>query len=27
MADHTHPNEKDHEQARAMIAALQKASA
>ena len=26
MADHTHPNEKDHEQARAMIAALQGAS-
>ena len=26
MADHTHPNEKDREQARAMIAALQKAS-
>ena len=27
MADHTHPNEKDREQARAMIDALQKASA
>ena len=26
MADHTHPNDKDREQARAMIAALQKAS-
>ena len=26
MADHTHPNEKDQEQARAMIAALQKLS-
>jgi hypothetical protein len=25
MADHSHPNEKDHSQARAMIAALQKA--
>ena len=24
MADHAHPNEKDQEQARAMIAALQK---
>jgi hypothetical protein len=24
MADHSHPNEKDREQARAMIAALQK---
>jgi hypothetical protein len=24
MADHTHPSEKDHEQARALIAALQK---
>jgi len=24
MADHEHPNEKDHEQARALIAALQK---
>ena len=24
MADHDHPNEKDHDQARAMIAALQK---
>jgi hypothetical protein len=24
MADHQHPSEKDHEQARAMIAALQK---
>ena len=24
MADHTHPNEKDQEQARAMIAAIQK---
>jgi hypothetical protein len=23
MADHQHPNEKDHEQARALIAALQ----
>lgn len=27
MADHSHPNEKDNDQARAMIAALQKASA
>ena len=26
MADHTHPNEKDRDQARQMIAALQKAS-
>ena len=26
MADHSHPSEKDHEQARSMIAALQKAS-
>jgi hypothetical protein len=26
MADHTHPNEKDQDQARQMIAALQKAS-
>jgi hypothetical protein len=26
MADHTHPNEKDQDQAREMIAALQKAS-
>lgn len=26
MADHSHPNEKDQEQARAMIAALQKQS-
>ena len=25
MADHTHPNEKDREQARALIAALQQA--
>ena len=24
MADHEHPNEKDHEQARAMMSALQK---
>lgn len=24
MADHTHPNEKDQEQARALIAAIQK---
>jgi hypothetical protein len=24
MADHDHPNEKDHEQARAMMSALQK---
>ena len=24
MADHQHPNDKDHEQARALIAALQK---
>lgn len=27
MADHSHPNEKDREQARAMIAALQKHAA
>ena len=27
MADHAHPNEKDHEQARALIAAIQKQSA
>ena len=27
MADHSHPNEKDREQARAMIEALQKATA
>lgn len=27
VADHTHPNEKDREQARALIAALQKAAA
>jgi hypothetical protein len=27
MADHDHPNEKDRQQAQAMIAALQKASA
>ena len=27
MADHSHPNEKDHEQARAMLAALQKHAA
>jgi hypothetical protein len=27
MADHEHPNEKDHEQARALIAAIQKQSA
>lgn len=27
MADHDHPNEKDHEQARALIAAIQKQSA
>ena len=27
MADHEHPNEKDHAQARAMIAALQKHAA
>ena len=27
MADHTHPNEKDRAQARAMIEALQRASA
>jgi hypothetical protein len=27
MADHSHPNEKDHEQARSMIAALQKVAA
>jgi hypothetical protein len=26
MADHSHPNEKDREQARSMIAALQKAA-
>ncbi len=26
MADHSHPNEKDQDQARQMIAALQKAS-
>ena len=26
MADHTHPSEKDQEQARAMIAALQKSN-
>jgi hypothetical protein len=26
MADHTHPNEKDQEQARQMIAAIQKVS-
>jgi hypothetical protein len=26
MADHTHPNDKDRDQARQMIAALQKAS-
>ncbi len=26
MADHSHPNEKDKEQARAMIAAIQKQS-
>jgi hypothetical protein len=26
MADHSHPSEKDHEQARSMIAALQKAA-
>jgi hypothetical protein len=26
MADHSHPNEKDQDQARAMIAALQKQS-
>lgn len=26
MADHSHPNEKDREQARAMIAAIQKQS-
>jgi hypothetical protein len=26
MADHEHPNEKDHEQARALIAALQQPS-
>ena len=25
VADHQHPNEKDHEQARALIASLQKA--
>jgi hypothetical protein len=25
VADHQHPNEKDHEQARALIAAMQKA--
>ena len=27
MADHSHPNDKDHEQARSMIAALQKVAA
>ena len=27
MADHDHPSEKDHEQARALIAAIQKQSA
>ena len=27
MADHAHPNEKDHDQARALIAAIQKQSA
>jgi hypothetical protein len=27
MADHTHPNDKDREQARAMIAALQQQTA
>ena len=27
MADHSHPNEKDQDQARSMIAALQKVSA
>ena len=27
MADHSHPNEKDKDQARSMIAALQKVSA
>lgn len=27
MADHSHPNEKDHVQARSMIAALQKTGA
>lgn len=27
MADHSHPNDKDHDQARSMIAALQKAGA
>ena len=27
MADHSHPSEKDHEQARSMIAALQKVAA
>jgi hypothetical protein len=26
MADHEHPNEKDHDQARALIAALQQPS-
>ncbi len=26
MADHAHPNDKDHEQARALIAALQQRS-
>lgn len=27
MADHSHPNEKDHDQARSMIEALQKVAA
>jgi hypothetical protein len=27
MADHEHPNEKDHDQARKLIAAIQQASA
>jgi hypothetical protein len=27
LADHSHPNEKDHDQARSMIAALQKVAA
>ena len=27
MADHSHPNEKDHDQARSMMAALQKVAA
>jgi hypothetical protein len=27
MADHDHPNEKDHDQARALIAAIQQRSA